>query len=289
MEGMVPGNVAVRLPLVDLQGGRVDVPIFFAGVCAYCSDPTFAPPCSWCCNHLCAACSRTHWRFCAGSRCACGALARVWSCQFCYQPLCNSCRGVHTCLQNGEFEDSPRGSLGGDSPSLHSEEENRVPEAGTGGCDRADDMYDQVTEAWNAGGSVQLKYNICVCVQRVDEEWLDDGLAHRRFGSMEDFKRIADELAWDIPNGFVVIHLVRKKCLVFMPGRGEANAAGIDAALSWAKHYDALTIAIRGSAPELAVLDVTWFPGQSSRLSFFISSFIAAVRAVSVEPQLGAQ
>ena len=188
-------------------------------------------------------------------------------------------------MQAGDFEDSPRGSLN----SLHSEEEDRVPEAGTGGCDREDDMFDKVARAWGAGGAVQLKYNICVSVQRLDEEWLDDGLAQRRFGNIEDFRRIADELAWDIPSGFVAIHLDRKKCLVFMPGRGEANAAGIDAALSWAKHYDALTIAIRGSASELAILDVTWFPGQSSRLSFFVSSFIAAVRAVSVEPQLGAQ
>jgi len=77
----------------------------------------------------------------------------------------------------------------------------------------------------------------------------------------------------------------RKKALVFNSGR-KVNTTVIDTALSWAKHYDALSIAIRtqaGGRIEFSILEVIWYPGQSSRLSFFRSRFLEAIWALDVK------
>ena len=223
-------------------------------------------------------------RWCSVLRCSgCGASAG--SCSSCGVALCSNCLGTHVCLlreSNDDFEDSPRGEPPGEANSM----ENL--EAGTGGCDDSVqgwvDAFDQVRIAWEVGGAVQLKHNICVRVGRAPAQvTFDDDVGHRNFGeSIDDFKRLAAELSWDVPNGLVILQLDRKKTIVFTAR--EANAVGIDNALSWLKHHDALGIAVRthhGNI-EIGVLDVTWAPGQSTRLPYFMSRFLEAARALGI-------
>jgi len=162
----------------------------------------------------------------------------------------------------------------------------------TGGCNETIQeevgAFDRLSCAWGVGGAVQLKHNTCVRVAIIPgQNSFDDGVTRRCFGScVDDFRRLADQLAWDMPNGLIILHLDRKKALIFKPGR-EVNATVIDTALSWAKkHYDALGIAIRtqaGGRIQFGILEVTWYLGQSSRLSFLRHRFLEAIRALGVE------
>lgn len=286
MEGVQPGGVVALLPMIyPHEQARIDVPIYLVAACAYCRGPTFSPFCSWCGNHVCSGCGDAHWRCCLGCS-TCGAVAApAGSCRLCGLALCDSCIGTHVCApqgSNNDFGDSPRE---GSHPSSLEEDICVEKVAGTGGCDesREWDEFDRVSGAWDVGGAVQLQHNLTVRMGRVAVQVSSDD--DDVFGaSVNDFRRLADQLAWDFPSGVVTVHLDRKKALVFVPGR-ETNACALSTALSWAKHFAALTIAIRTRAGkiEFSVLDVMWFPGQSSRLPFFQGRFLSAVRALGVE------
>ena len=167
-------------------------------------------------------------------------------------------------VDNGENDEDPLG----DSDCVASQ-------AGTGGCDdtiKIFDWFDKIRSAWDeAGDTIQLKHNMCVRFSLVPALDSCDGCVN-------SFQSIAEGLAWDIPNGLVTLHLERKKAIVFRPGRAK-EAASVDTALSWAKHHNTLAVAIlaRSERIEFAILEVTWMPGQSSRLHFLSTMFWRAM------------
>jgi hypothetical protein len=63
-------------------------------------------------------------------------------------------------------------------------------------------------------------------------------VACRPFGRICDFKRLSEELAWDIPAGIVVLHAEKEKGLVFKSGE-EPTALGAYAALSYMQRWTA--------------------------------------------------
>ena len=63
-------------------------------------------------------------------------------------------------------------------------------------------------------------------------------VASRSFGRICDFKRLSEELAWDIPAGIVVLHAEKEKGLVFKSGE-EPTALGAYAALSYLQSWTA--------------------------------------------------
>ena len=60
----------------------------------------------------------------------------------------------------------------------------------------------------------------------------------RRFGVISDFRRLAEETAWTIPAGIVVLNTDKEKGLVFKSGE-EPSALGAYAALSYLQRWTA--------------------------------------------------
>ena len=76
----------------------------------------------------------------------------------------------------------------------------------------------------------------------------------RAFGSLDDFRRLASDLAWDVPSGLVVVRLEREKTLVFKDGK-EPTASGVYSALSYLRRCVALGLLLYGEG-KIAFLEI---------------------------------
>ena len=70
------------------------------------------------------------------------------------------------------------------------------------------------------------------------KELADARVAGRPFGRIVDFKRLAEELAWDVPAGIVVVNLEKEKALVFKAGQ-EPTVIGGYSALAYLRRWTA--------------------------------------------------
>ena len=70
------------------------------------------------------------------------------------------------------------------------------------------------------------------------KELAEARVGDRPFGRIGDFKRLAEELAWDVPAGIVVVNLEREKTLVFKAGE-EPSAIGGFSALAYLRLWTA--------------------------------------------------
>ena len=124
------------------------------------------------------------------------------ACPFCYAHLCDAYgSGFHN------TRESDAGSSSDDS-------QNRDDEVY--GCLRnlAGSEYAQVTFGWD---------NMWVACSSF-RELENSGVNERAFGCLGDFRRLASDLAWEVPSGLVVINLVKEKTLVCKDGQGPTTA-----------------------------------------------------------------
>ena len=70
------------------------------------------------------------------------------------------------------------------------------------------------------------------------KEITDKRIAGRHFGRIGDFRRLAEELAWDAPAGIVVVNLEKEKALVFKAGQ-EPTVIGGYSALAYLRLWTA--------------------------------------------------
>ncbi len=85
----------------------------------------------------------------------------------------------------------------------------------------------------------------------------------RSFGGLGDFRRLASDLAWDVPSGLVVVHLEKEKTLVFKDGQ-EPIASGVYSALSYLRRCAALGLLLYGEG-KIAFLEIIGGLGKSAR------------------------
>eukprot|EP00973_Karenia_brevis_P096286 12431452-Karenia_brevis.AAC.5 len=287
------------LPVYMIPQPLVDVPFYIIIMPNNHDSQQATPPsCPMCDYHACAACNSTYKSI--GSLCSkCGTVEKSPSCDSCRVEFCRTHYGAHAWSPTEE----PSNTRDECSRTRSSSEENEASEDATetkersynqrpdlkfkqesGQSDIADveegnkvhDLYDQVHQAWNIGQTIQVKHNTCITVEHVAERKSVTDL-------LDYFQRLCDKIAWDIPNGIVCLNLDDKKSLVFHPGHKQINSVEIDAGLSWAKHNKALTIALRMSCEKvsLAILDVTWILGQTSRIHFFRRVFLMAMHSLN--------
>ena len=263
------------------------VPVYVAAVCECCLAPTFEPACLRCDHHVCGQCWLRHRHWCSINAGAvlcsqCGVPACLGSCSSCGLAVCKGCLDAHMCAtqsSSDDFEDSPRGEV----PS------QPTPVAETDGPEEMDDGPEEmdacalISGAWDCASPAQLKKKLWVRIAGLPAlEDFDDGVLQRGFGTCaDDFQRVAEEIAWDVPGGLVLLHIDRKKALVFSAGRAYPAAAFIDSALAWSRQSGALGLAIRTRSDKLEVglFEVLYCPGQSDRLPVYRTILIAAIRS----------
>ena len=95
----------------------------------------------------------------------------------------------------------------------------------------------------------------CSAFRELDEATVDG----RKFGKVLHFKRLADELFWDIPSGLIVVNLDREKAILFKSGREPASIA-ICSALTYLRRWAAMGHVMLDH-DKIAFLECHWYPG----------------------------
>ena len=272
MENPDAGLIGSHVPGLH-PGGVYYSHVYLAGACVSCAAPTFSSPCGRCGNFFCNVCAHTFHSclniYCSSCWCVC---VRV-SCRVCGMHFCQHCDNIHQICHRDDFHDSPRGNV------------EEPPRAGTGGLEDQiqQDDFAKIMFAWDRGGDFQLKRTTCIRVENLPNQLpFDDGIVRRNFGDcINDFQLLANRLAWDLPNGIVIVQLDKKKALVFQPDR-QANAVELATGLSWAKSQNAMALTIRKRQDmlEFGVMDVFFFLGQASRLRSLQVAFLVNASAL---------
>ena len=158
------------------------------------------------------------------------------ACPFCYAHLCDAYGSVFY-----NTRDSDAGSSSDDS-------QNRDDEVYSCLRSIASSEYAQVT--------IGSMWVACSSFRELEKASVNG----RAFGSLDDFRRLASDLAWDAPSGLVVVHLEKEKTLVFKDGK-EPIASGVYSALSYLRRCAALGLLLYGEG-KVAFLENHWRPGQ---------------------------
>ena len=125
------------------------------------------------------------------------------ACPFCYAHLCDAYgSGFHT------TRESDAGSSSDDS-------HNRDDEVYSCLRNLAGSEYAQATVGWDN------MWVACSSFRELENSRVNG----RAFGHLGDFRRLASDLAWDVPSGLVVVNLAKEKTLVFKDGQ-EPTAPG---------------------------------------------------------------
>ena len=177
----------------------------------YQSDANGLVPCEMPCI-LAAACSVCY----APSLeppCQCG-----WS--YCSRCTCSYCSPPAP----QEYEDSPRELVAESSADTGATEQLVIMPT----------LYEQLRESRDP---LQLKGGVFVKLMfpELGRCVIEDEIASRAFGSsVDDFKRLCRNLAWDYPGGLALINLDRQRTLVFaQETHYEPNVADLSSALAW--------------------------------------------------------
>ena len=112
-------------------------------------------------------------------------------------------------------------------------------------------------------GSLYAQVNVtkdmwisCSAFRELDEATVDG----RKFGKVLHFKRLADELFWDVPSGLVVVNLDREKAILFRSGQVPASIA-VCSALSYLRRWAGMGLAVFDN-DKIAFLECHWYPGS---------------------------
>ena len=133
------------------------------------------------------------------------------ACPWCYARLCPSYHQFQACTYNDiMLEDT--GSSSSDTEQL---EDDFVY-----GCLRS--------IAGSPYAQLELTPDMWVACSNF-KELAEARVGDRPFGRIGDFKRLAEELAWDVPAGIVVVNLEREKTLVFKAGQEPTVIGGYSA------------------------------------------------------------
>ena len=81
----------------------------------------------------------------------------------------------------------------------------------------------------------------------------------RQFGSIPDFCRLAEHLAWDLPAGLVVMHVHKERALVFKSGY-EPTLLSAYGALCYLRRWTAGGLVLFGNG-SIGFLETHWQPG----------------------------
>ena len=81
----------------------------------------------------------------------------------------------------------------------------------------------------------------------------------RQFGRIPDFSRLAEDLAWDLPAGLVVMHVHKERSLVFKSGY-EPTLLSAYGALCYLRRWTAGGLVIFGDGC-IGFLETHWQPG----------------------------
>ena len=144
--------------------------------------------------------------------CSCGLPGQL--CPGCSASFCSGC--AHVCEAQGDYEDSPWAS-----------EAETLPLGETGGsgemdASKAANYADLASAYLNPGVWTQIEEGLCLRCQTLAELntcYIHDGDGDdsRRFGSMRDWRRVADFMAWHHPT-IVLMHATVKKTYIFQVG-----------------------------------------------------------------------
>ena len=85
-------------------------------------------------------------------------------------------------------------------------------------------------------------------------------VSNREFGRIGDFSRLAEELAWDVPAGLVVIHVHKGRALVFKSG-DEPTLLSAYAALCYLRRWTAGGLMLFGNG-NIGFLESHYEPGS---------------------------
>ena len=159
------------------------------------------------------------------------------ACPFCYAHLCDAYgSGFHN------TRESDAGSSSDDS-------QNRDDEVYSCLRSLAGSEYAQVTVGWDN------MWVACSSFRELENSRVNG----RAFGCLGDFRRLASDLAWEVPSGLVVVNLAKEKTLVFKDGQ-EPTAPGAYSALSYLRRCAALGLMVYGDG-KIAFLENNWGPG----------------------------
>ena len=163
------------------------------------------------------------------------------ACPYCYAHLCQSYQHFNG---NGALQESL------DSESSSSSEIDQLDEGAV------------ITILKSIVGSPYAQVNVtrdmwvsCSAFRELDEATVGG----RKFGKVLHFKRLADELFWDIPSGLIVVNLDREKAILFKSGREPASIA-VCSALFYFRRWAGMGLAMFGK-DKIAFPECHWYPG----------------------------
>ena len=162
------------------------------------------------------------------------------ACPFCYAHLCDA---------------YGPGFQGVESDAGSSSDESQHLDDEVYSCLRnlAGSEYAQVTVGWDN------MWVACSSFRELENSRVNG----RAFGHLGDFRRLASDLAWDVPSGLVVVNLAKEKTLVFKDGQ-EPIASGVYSALSYLRRCVALGLLLYGEG-KIAFLETIGGLGKSAR------------------------
>ena len=159
------------------------------------------------------------------------------ACPFCYAHLCDA---YGSGFQGAE---SDAGSSSDESQHLDDEVYNCLRSL-------AGSEYAQVTVGWDN------MWIACSSFRELENSRVNG----RAFGCLGDFRRLASDVAWEVPSGLVVVNLAKEKTLVFKDGQ-EPIASGVYSALSYLRRCAALGLLLYGEG-KIVFLENHWGPGR---------------------------
>ena len=164
------------------------------------------------------------------------------ACPYCYAHLCQS-------YQHFNGIGALQESLETDSSS--SSEIEQLDDAAVFGSlnSIAGSFYAQVKVTNNMWAS-------CSAFRELDEAMVDG----RKFGKVKHFRRLTDELFWDVPAGLIVVNVGREKSILFKSGQEPASIS-VCSALTYLRRWAGMGL-IMFEQNKIAFLECHFSPGS---------------------------
>ena len=164
------------------------------------------------------------------------------ACPYCYAHLCQSYQHFNG---NGALQESL------DSESSSSSEIDQLDEGAV------------ITSLKSIVGSPYAQVNVtkdmwvsCSAFRELDEATVGG----RKFGKVLHFKRLADELFWDVPSGLIVVNLDREKAILFRSGQVPTSIA-VSSSLTYLRRWAGMAL-VMYEHQKIAFLECHWCPGS---------------------------
>jgi len=218
----------------------------------------------------------------------CGGFIGVSACGACTQVMCTHCFAAHVCPHQLSRDD-----IGDSDASSSAAADTPCPPPETGGRSvgryhsTLRGEYKALNDAWGVGEPCpwgDKMWLLVTSLPELQDVVVQNGRTRRAFAehAADDFQRLCDGLAWDVPGGVYLINIGLNRVLVFKPNALVPDVTDAKTALSFLHKYTntlAVLMRSRDGTLEVGLLNVLYYPHEQNYSSKHRDLVINMVRS----------